>query len=320
MNRLAVVAGIMLWLSSGGGLAAPPEAAPAPPVQNTASALVPPVALRARPRFISGKTPDAHPKIVALGNQGRFGRVVAQATVTAAGTLADIILVTPSGEPSVDAAVIDALKTWKLSPAIDKTGAKVATQAKFPFSLGSMPTLQSKLDIAMPEAARIGFHNGKVMVTFTIDPAGKPTQLQVTQSSKSEILDTAVLNAVAQARYSKPLDLLGKPVSVEAAFAQNFSQAKAGGGSYLSGLKSYRCATFIGELDWWTQAHPGQKISDLEFYTAMSGMAFIAPEAFGWGKTDVMTGIGRHPKAWDHAVTACRTAPGSTFLEEYKRG
>ncbi|MFM6933497.1 MAG: energy transducer TonB [Novosphingobium sp.] len=276
--------------------------------------------MSARPRFITGKQPDDLPEALAVTGKGQFGKVLASATVLPTGSLTDITLDQPSGVAALDAAIIAALETWRLSAPVDKAGNKVATRAKFPFTIGRGPRRLSGTEAAMPQAAIVGFHNGKVVVGFRIDPEGVPVDLKVVRSSKSDLLDNALLTSVAASRFEKPIDLQGRPASYDTQVAQNFSQAEHGGGSYITGLKSYRCDTFIGELDWWSAAHPGAKPSELEFYSFMGGVSFIAPEALGWGKLENMSLLKRHPVAWDHAVEACRNEPGSRFLEQYRKG
>ncbi|MEJ6009643.1 energy transducer TonB [Novosphingobium aquae] len=276
--------------------------------------------LSQRPRYSMGKRLDDLPEVLAAARKGWSGRAVASATVLPNGVLSDITLTEPTGNAVLDAEILAALASWRLTSPVDKAGNKVATRAKFPFVIGRGPERLSGTEAEMPQAAKLGFHNGKVVVGFRIDPAGLPTEVKVVRSSKSDLLDNSVLAAIAASRYEKPLDLQGRPASYAAQVTQNFSQAEQGGGSYLTGLKSYRCDTFIGELDWWTAAHPGAKISELEFYSFMGGVAFIAPDALGWGKLDTLSLVKRHPAAWAHAVEQCRKDPGARFLEQYKKG
>jgi TonB family protein len=294
---------------------------PAPPLSVPANldGLVPAGQLRSRPVFISGTAPDEAPEVLAAAKLGRFGKVVAQATVMADGSLADIVILEPSGAAPIDAAVVRALKTWNLSSPVDKAGVKVATRAKFPFALGHFPNRITGSEPAFPEAAKAAFHNGKVVISGRIDPDGQFVEAKVTKSSKSDLLDGAALAALAASRFERPIDLAGNPTSFDASFEYKFSQAEAGGGSYISGLKGYKCSTFIGETDWWTQANPGAKPSNQEFYTFMAGLAFIAPEALGWGKPGLVEAMSRHPFAWQHALAECRTKPDSTFLEQYRQ-
>lgn len=296
------------------------QSAPSPANGTTQAALVDAAQLSLRPRFISGKQPHELPEAIAETAKGRSGKVLASATVLPDGTLADITLDQPSGLAALDAAIVAALKGWRLSAAVDKGGVKVATRAKFPFMIGRAPKRLSGAEAELPPAAKQAFHNGKVVLALRIDPEGVPADLKVVSSSKSDLLDQAALAAVAASRYEKPIDLHGRPASFEMQIEQNFSQAENGGGSYLTGLKSYRCDTFIGELDWWTAAHPDTKVSKLEFYAFMGGLSFVAPDALGWKKTDLLSLVRRHPAAWDNAVEQCRKQPGSTFLEQYRKG
>lgn len=316
MNSRSVLAVIVSLLGS----PVLAQSAPETPTQVAVPAPVEVAQLSLRPRFISGKQPHELPEAIAETAKGRFGKVLASATVLPDGTLSDITLDQPTGLAPLDAAIVAALKGWRLSAPVDKSGVKVATRAKFPFMIGRGPKRISGTEAEMPQAAKLAFHNGKVVVGLRIDPEGLPADLKVVSSSKSDLLDNAALAAVAASRYERPVDLQGRPASFEMQIEQNFSQAEQGGGSYLTGLKSYRCDTFIGELDWWTAAHLGEKVSKLEFYAFMGGLSFVAPDALGWGKSDFLSLARRHPVAWEKAVQQCRKEPGSRFLEQYKKG
>ncbi len=291
-----------------------------PAVAPAAASVMPVAELSVRPRFISGIQPDTAPAIIAAETQGRHGKLVLSAIVTPSGTLDAIELIEPSGSKDIDAAVIAALKTWKLSPALDKAGNKVATKAKFPFFVGRGPKRLTPFDPVMPEKAKALFHNGKVTVAGKIDREGKLIGVVVKGSSKSDLLDNAMLAALEGARFDKPKDLTGNPTTYDTAFSHQFSQAEGGTGSYLGGLKSYNCQAFVGETDWWVKVHPGTRQSEMEFYKFMGGVSFVAPEALGWGKVALTDLIKRHPKAWDYALTECRKKPDSRFLEQYRKG
>ncbi len=145
----------------------------APVEISAAAAVVSPAEPSARPRFISSVSPDTAPAIIAAEVHGRHGKLVLSATVTPSGTLEAIELIEPSGANDIDAVVIAALKTWKLSPALDKAGNKVATKAKFPFFVGRGPKRLAPFNPVMPEAAKAAFHSGKVTVSGLIDREGK---------------------------------------------------------------------------------------------------------------------------------------------------
>jgi TonB family protein len=310
---MAVLIPTQIWAEA-------PSVSAAAVAQVNPIVLVPPAELLRRPQFLSGSRPDQAPEIIAATAKGGFGKVIAQATVTAEGILTDIVILESSGAKLIDDAVVRALQTWKLSSPLDKTRNKVATRAKFPFMLGQFPKRIGGSEPAFPESAKAAFHNGKVRLSGRIDPSGRLVDVKITKSSKSPLLDDASIATLDGYRYETPKDFSGNSVSVDSSYEFNFHQAEAGSGSYISGLKLYKCATFIGETEWWTQANPEAKPSDQEFNRFMGGLAFIATEALGWGKIDALNAIKRHPIAWNYALTECRKQPNSTFFEHYKKG
>ncbi len=293
--------------------------APPLPVQPL-SEPVPVSALKGRPQFISGTMPDTLPDVIEAGKNGRSGRVVVEAIVTPDGTLAEITVPISSGLPKLDAAIVSALKTWRLTVPIDRNGARVSTRAKFPFQIGQPPARLSGPDFAWPSGAREAYHNGKVTVKFTIGADGVPGTIAVSKSSGSSLLDSALVSAVTASRFEPPKALDGSAKTFDAAMTWEFSQADAGAGSYIEGMRIYSCRTFIGEHDWRAANVPADQINDTKFYHFMGGVAFVAPDALGWKNVSIMDLNSRHKKAWENALDRCRAKPDSTFLAEYRKG
>ena len=294
-----------------------PQVQPDPPA---APEPLPASALGVRPQFRSGTMPDSLPEVLEAERLGRSGRVVAEAIVTPAGTLTAITILTSSGNPKLDAAIIATLTTWRLSSPMDRNGVKVATRAKFPFAIGRGPQRLSGPAFAWPAGAREAFHNGIVTVKFTIGIDGVPAEIKVSHPSGSSLLDGALVAAVTASRYAVPTRLDGTPAPFEAAMSWEFSQADGRTGSYLEGMGKYACRTFVGEQDWRASAVPAAQINDTEFYNFMAGVALLSPESFGWKNVTIYDANNRHKQAWQHALERCRANPGSMFIAEYKKG
>ena len=316
-GKLACTLAAICTSASAGVAQSQPQSQPAPPATTEP---VPANTLKARPYFRSGTMPDSLPEVLEIERLGRSGRVVAEGIVTPAGTLTDITIQTSSGLPKLDAAIVAALGTWRLSSPLDRTGAKVATRAKFPFAIGRGPKLLFGPAFAWPPGAREAFHNGKVSVTFAIGTGGVPADMKVSRSSGSSLLDGSLMAAVAASRYTVPLALDGTPTPYAAQMTWEFSQAEGGAGSYIEGLRKYSCKAFVGEHDWRAAALPAAQLNDTEFYNFMTGLALLSPESFGWKNGPVQNAGSRHHQAWQNALERCRTNPGSTFLAEYKQG
>lgn len=320
MKHALVVLNLLIPLAVPAAVAAQtPQPATAPAADRPVT-LVPISELRSKPRYLSGDQPSDRPELAAFAQKGVYGHVVAEATVLPDGTVTDIAMVEPAGIPAVDDVIVATLQTWKLSPPIDKAGNKVAVRAKFPFSIGSFPQQLVNGVPAYPAAAKAAFHNGSVTVGGKIDETGHLVDVVIRTSSQSPLLDTAALDTVRKYVYAPPRNLMGAPAPIPVSYAFEFSQAEGDAGSYIGGLRSYPCRTFVGEVDWWTAAHPDAKPSDWKFYTFMAGLSYIAPNALGWGNLGISEVMKRHPLAWDHALVECRKDPGGTFIEKYRKG
>ena len=299
-------------------LADPPLAASSVPANPAAP--VPASALAVRPQFRSGTMPDSLPEVLEAEQLGRSGRVVAEATVTPAGSLTDITILTSSGLPQLDAAIANALASWRLSSPIDRNGVKVSTRAKFPFAIGRGPARLSGPEFGWPSGAREAFHNGKVNVRFTIGIDGVPGNVKLSRSSGSSLLDGSVMSAVVASRYAQPKTLDGSPTSFDASVTHEYSQADDGAGSYVEGLGRYSCKAFVGEQDWRASVVPAAQVNDTTFFSFMAGAVLLSPESFGWKNMALSDTSASHKQAWQNALGRCRANPGSMFLAEYRKG
>ena len=313
------VCALLAVCAFGSAVCADPRASPVSEAP-AASEPVPASALAVRPQFRSGTMPDSLPEVLEAERLGRSGRVVAEATVTPAGTLSEIKILTSSGLPNLDAAIVAALGTWRLTSPVDRNRVKVATRAKFPFTIGTGPAQLSGPAIDWPPGAREAFHNGKVAVSFTIGIDGVPGNLKLTRPSGSSILDGSVMAAVAASRYAQPKALNGSAAPFDTTVTHEFSQAEGGAGSYLEGLGKYSCKAFVGEHDWRAASVPAAQVNVTEFYDFMAGAVLLTPESFGWKDLTIYDANARHNQAWQNALERCRAKPGSTFLIEYKKG
>ncbi len=314
MRMVLLIASLVMCSLGGDAFAAPASTnVPAAPV------LVSPKDLRSRPEYISGTPIDEVPEVKALAGIDRYGRAVFEATVLPEGTLNDFVVIESTHVPMLDAAIAAALRNWKLSSPIDKYGNKVATRAKFPLGVGTFPKQLVGGEAPFPLEAKTAFNNGTVRVGFEIDPSGMPIKLVVERSSHSDILDKAVVANVGGFRFYPPKDLNGAATSLHSSFQQDFSQALGTDGTFLSGMKNYRCATFIAELTWWRQANPGLADTQFKLSGFVAGIAAILPESLGWRKMSANEYFMWIKPAWEKTVESCRTAPDSTFVEQYRK-
>lgn len=302
---------------------APPTSAASVPA---GAPITDPTLLSARPRFLSGPDVADDPVVKAAVKTSGGGAVVRLTiTVLRDGTARDAKITAGSGDAAVDAAILRATAAWKFAPARDKTGALVDAVTKAAVPLGSNPQKIAGTTPAFPEEAKQLGHNGKVVAKGRIDETGKLVDVSIAESSKSPLLDGAVLTALADWRFAVPKDLAGTPKATDVSLPFDFSQAEGSAQSYIGNLRFYRCDVFVRETDWWVSAHPDQPISRHQFYTFMAGVQLLVPEALGLPKANLGSPAGikelstRHATAWSNAVTRCRASPQSTFLAEYRK-
>lgn len=85
----------------------------------------------------------------------------------------------------------------------------------------SAPVLVTKVEPEYPEAARRAYRTGKVVLSFTVQPSGSVTDVEVVQSAGPE-LDSAAIAAVSRWRY-EPATEGGKPAAAHGTVAIPFS-------------------------------------------------------------------------------------------------
>ncbi|WP_284125745.1 energy transducer TonB [Parerythrobacter aestuarii] len=273
--------------------------------------------LETPPRYRSGDDPAEFPEAKAYAEQGRGQRVKAQAIVTREGAIAEPELLLGSGDTELDAKILEALAGWKLW-AGRKDGEAVPSLAKFSWFIGKFPDRLEGGQPAMPEEAKALGHHGAVRIAGTIMPDGSIGNAEVSASSRSTILDAAALEAVKGWRYAAPFDLQGEPASYDVVFALDFGQGKDGG-SYLSGIETYRCEAFIKEYDWWRSAFPEADPDDYDLRKMLIGAEFLVAIS----KSGDTKGFKDRMERWNgkfaKTIEGCRKRPRKLFREEYRK-
>jgi TonB family protein len=83
------------------------------------------------------------------------------------------------------------------------------------------PVLVAKVEPEYPEAARRAYRTGKVVLSFTVQPSGSVTDIEVVQSAGPE-LDQSAIAAVSRWRY-EPATEGGQPAAAHGTVAIPFS-------------------------------------------------------------------------------------------------
>src|SRR5262249_8640552 len=108
------------------------------------------------------------------------------------------------------------------------------------------PKFISGVDPGFPSEARALGHHGTAVARATVGTDGRLRDIRIVESSKSPILDAAVMKALATYRLEAAKDSSGNPIEVTG----NFPFAFEGDGQ--SGwLVRYTCDQFTRDMTWW---------------------------------------------------------------------
>ena len=269
------------------------------------------------PRFRRGDQPQDIAEVKAFAEQKRGSNVKVEAVVTKAGDIAEAKIVESSGLPDLDAKVLGMVSEWKLA-AGRKDGEAVHSLAKFPFFLGHFPErLEGKEPVLTDEAKALG-HHGKVLIVGDISPDGSVQNARVATSSRSDLVDALALETVKAYKYEPPVALDGSANTIpNAGFRFDLMQAKEDGGSYVTGLDSYKCGAFIREYDWYNQTFTSEN-DKFELRSFMIGAQMI----IGGGLSDpkkFKSGMSQFDSFWDKTVEQCRQKPDKLFRDVFRK-
>ena len=270
------------------------------------------------PRWRSGDTLEDLPGQARFEEEKRGQRLVASAILLKDGSLTRIELEEPTGVEEIDAAALERLSGWKLNPArLD--GEPVYAKIRVTPWIGYWPQRVEGEVPELPEEAKALGHNGTTRIKGTVAPDGSFVDVELLESSNSDIIDAAVLAAVAGWRFDPPVRLDGEPHTIENSYSFPLSQVTGGTGSMSAGLRDYTCSAFVAEYDWWRSVNPEAEPDDYNFRKFFLGLNVIGSlggtvnvEAF----KSMMSGFDRK---WDKAVERCRKKPQEKFVRAFRK-
>ncbi|MEO7688172.1 MAG: TonB family protein [Sphingomonas sp.] len=176
--------------------------------------------------------------------------------------------------------------------------------------------LQSNPDPGFPPAALATGEHGKVTITAIVGVDGHLTEVSVTVSSRSSLLDAAAVAAATEARFKPALDAKGAPLSVALTMDVEFSNAQSH--STGGGILSYRCDQFARDNDWWAAHWPANQHDD--FYRLVRGYSTMNQSLDANGSIDLTRSgsVKDFNTRWQGAIEACRKAPDKLFIEIFQ--
>ena len=155
-------------------------------------------------------------------------------------------------------------------------------------------------NLKIPDEAKELGHHGKVILSGNLLPDGTITDLEITQSSASDILDKHALNRFGKARLGSDLMKSGKEkVRLEVTYADtNFGL-----------IESYPCRQAGLDFAWYLGSHPGSRLSDTRFMSLLRGLNLLAQrEELNFLKDEPRTNI-----AAQKALEICAGQPEENF-------
>jgi len=152
-----------------------------------------------------------------------------------------------------------------------------------------------------PEEAKKLGHHGKVILTGTILSDGKIANLEISLSSRSDILDEHALNRYSSARLGdKFLDTDKDKVRLEITYADY----------RLETLSDYVCAQAVLDFQWFYSEFAESKRSRPPYINLLSGLNLLA----GRKELNFLRNKDKADKAIYAALSECKKNPDKSFL------
>ncbi len=176
-------------------------------------------------------------------------------------------------------------------------------------SMKTAPFYTREPDTVVPEDAKVRGEHGEVSVSGIVDVDGRFMETRVKSTSRSDRIDAAALRAAQKARFSPAQGSDGRPLPVHVSVKFNFDNAASLDGK---AFRSYRCAQFLRDQQWWKQAWP-ERPQD-KFGNLLAGMlissAGTRPEA-------LQRNAERFDAIWKVTFDQCRTKPNASVVDTF---
>lgn len=189
--------------------------------------------------------------------------------------------------------------------------AEVSTAAPIPAREAAVPPviISAPKPGAQLKARALG-HHGNVIAKATVATDGSLKNIVIEQSSRSPMLDEAVLSVLAKWKVSPAKDANGNLIEVITKIPFSFE----GDGTDLW-LSKYRCDAFTRDFDWWKSANPDKNWEeDYWLYNVVIGARAAAnPKGLMAGLT---TSAPDGRADWNNAIQQCAKRPNELMIDQ----
>lgn len=170
--------------------------------------------------------------------------------------------------------------------------------------------LLTQVPPSYPEAAKAAGHQGVVKLRLSINTEGGVEDVEVTESSKSAILDAAAVEHVKAWKLSPAIDSDDKPVAVKVVVPIEY------GKDSIVDLPGKACSDLTVDVSWFRTVYPDKPLSDMRLYNLSLGVL-----AVGAGSAPKILETSRKfSKAFDKTVERCAQKPDEKYWENIKSG
>lgn len=183
--------------------------------------------------------------------------------------------------------------------------------------------LETQPPFDIPQWAKDAGHNGISTWRVVVDAAGAVAEAQLVRSSGSEAIDGAARQYIMQATFLPGTgyrDDRRTTAEVRLGYAR-WDERSPGGG-----MRDYRCADLLREVDWFranvAQIAPAQAertaVFTLERYFMLGSMLVFAADNPDLSYAEVGNHVPEFEQQWSDIVAACRADPASLLRDRMR--
>lgn len=180
----------------------------------------------------------------------------------------------------------------------------------------SQPRILDRKPLDIPQSAKDEGHNGRATYWVGISPDGKLDGIQLFESSGSDAIDDATMNAIIAATFSYGTRKDGTPSFDQIKIWMEY--ARWDNDSVGGGLDDYRCADLTKEYDWFTKANGKNKIFALQNFYVSRDMLANVENVDRSDRKAVEKQRAKYTKEWLGLIKTCRKAPDALLLDKVK--
>jgi TonB family protein len=191
-----------------------------------------------------------------------------------------------------------------IAPAEALAQAAIPTLAELKQAGGTLPKVLSGPEAEGKEAFFARGMQGEMLIGMTIGADGLVTGTSILTSSRAPELDAFAASLIARTRFEPARNKAGEAVAVQGRMPVYLWKDSLVDGS----LFAKKCSDFIVDADWFAQAFPEKKPTDLRVWLLMTGASVSMPG-----------GLNRRSPDYRKVYDACQEKPGRKFADVYMK-